>query len=106
MYNVRAEGVFINGCGDIIETIRLPVRFPAIRRGGLPPHNETAPFFLHDVGVVILKSPGVVLTQSQYSVLPSVNQFDALKTQRGLRDVTFTAVVTVCRRVFRIRHRS
>jgi hypothetical protein len=56
------------------------------------PLYETAPFFLHDVGVVILKSPGVILPQSQYGVLPSVNQFDALKTQRGLRDVTFTAV--------------
>ena len=41
---------------------------------------------------MILKSPGVVLPQSQYGVLPSVNQFDALKTQRGLRDVTFKAV--------------
>src|SRR5262249_7983524 len=56
------------------------------------PLYETAPFFLHDVGVVILKPPGVILPQSQYGVLPSVNQFDALKTQRGLRDVTFTAV--------------
>ena len=56
------------------------------------PLFETAPFVLHDVGVVILRSPGVVLPAEQYGVLPGVNQFDALKTQRGRKDVTFTAV--------------
>jgi len=56
------------------------------------PLYETGPFFLHDVGVVILAFPGVVLDPSQYGVLPTVNQFDALKTRRGLQDVTFTAV--------------
>ena len=56
------------------------------------PLFESGPFVLHDVGVVILKSPGVVLPQFQYGVLPTVNQFDALKTQRGLQDQTFTAV--------------
>jgi hypothetical protein len=54
------------------------------------PLYETAPFFVHDVGVVILQAPGVVL--SQYGALPSVNQFDAFKTQRGLQNVTFTSV--------------
>jgi secreted trypsin-like serine protease len=54
------------------------------------PLYETAPFFVHDVGVVILQAPGVVL--SRYGTLPSVNQFDAFKTQRGLQDVTFTSV--------------
>jgi len=56
------------------------------------PLYETAPFVLHDVGVVILRSPGVVLPASEYGVLPGVNQFDALKTRRGLQDTTFTAV--------------
>ena len=56
------------------------------------PLYETGPFTLHDVGVVILKAPGVVLPQNQYGVLPTVNQLDALKTQRGQKDVTFTAV--------------
>ncbi len=56
------------------------------------PLYETAPFVLHDVGVVILQAPGVILAPSQYGVLPSMNQFDALKTQRGRQDVTFTAV--------------
>jgi hypothetical protein len=56
------------------------------------PLYETGPFFLHDVGVVILQAPGVVVDPLQYGVLPTVNQFDALKTRRGLKDVTFTAV--------------
>ena len=54
------------------------------------PLYETAPFFVHDVGVVILQEPGVVL--DEYGTLPSVNQLDSLKTKRGLQNVTFTAV--------------
>ena len=54
------------------------------------PLYETGPFFLHDVGVVILKAPGVVL--DEYGTLPSVNQFDVFKTKRGLQDVSFTSV--------------
>ena len=56
------------------------------------PLYETASFVFHDVGVVILAGAGVVLNQGDYGVLPAVNQFDALKTQRGKKDVTFTAV--------------
>jgi V8-like Glu-specific endopeptidase len=56
------------------------------------PLYETAPFFVHDVGVVILKAPGVVLPKNQYGVLPAANQLDALKTRRGLQDTTFTSV--------------
>lgn len=56
------------------------------------PLYPTAPFTLHDVGVVVLEAPGVVLSPSQYGVLPSADQLDALKTRRGLKDVTFTAV--------------
>ena len=54
------------------------------------PLYETGPFFLHDVGVVILQEPGVVL--DEYGTLPSVNQLDSLKTKRGLQNVTFTSV--------------
>jgi secreted trypsin-like serine protease len=54
------------------------------------PLYPTGSFVLHDVGVVILKAPGVVL--SEYGKLPQVNQLDVLKTKRGLQDVTFTAV--------------
>jgi len=56
------------------------------------PLYETAPFFVHDVGVVLLKAPGVVLPAGQYGVLPAPDQLDALKTRRGLQNVTFTAV--------------
>ena len=56
------------------------------------PLYETGPFVLHDVGVVVLQPPGVVLPASQYGVLPSANQLDNLKVARGQKDVTFTAV--------------
>lgn len=54
------------------------------------PLYETASFVFHDVGVVILEEPGVVL--DTYGTVPSANQLDALKTKRGLHDTTFTAV--------------
>ena len=54
------------------------------------PLYDPAQFFLHDVGIVILQAPGVVL--SEYGQLPAVNQFDAYKTKRGLQDLTFTSV--------------
>jgi hypothetical protein len=53
------------------------------------PLYETGPFYLHDVGVVVLQAPGVVL--SEYGTLPSVNQFDSFKPKRGQK-VTFTSV--------------
>lgn len=56
------------------------------------PLYPTASFVRHDVGVVVLEEPGVVLPADEYGVLPSVNQFDALTPQRGRKDVTFTAV--------------
>lgn len=54
------------------------------------PLYETAPFFVHDVGVVILEEPGIVL--DEYGVLPQADQLDVLKTRRGKQDRTFTAV--------------
>jgi hypothetical protein len=56
------------------------------------PLYETGPFYVHDAGVVILADPGIVLSPSEYGVLPAVNQLDALKTKRGRQDTTFTAV--------------
>ena len=56
------------------------------------PLYETASFVVHDVGVVILQSPGVILPPDKYATLPSVNQFDSFKTKRGLQNVTFTSV--------------
>jgi len=54
------------------------------------PLYETFPWFMNDVGVVILAEPGVVL--DTYGELPEVDQLDVLKTRRGKQDVTFTAV--------------
>jgi hypothetical protein len=55
------------------------------------PLYETAPFYVHDVGIVILAAPGVT-GLSHYGTLPTANQFDAFKTKRGLQKVTFTSV--------------
>lgn len=55
-----------------------------------PQYNPNA-FFLYDLGVVVLdepfKSPNGI-----YGALPTLDQLDAIKTRRGLQDVTFTAV--------------
>jgi hypothetical protein len=53
------------------------------------PQFNSATFFQHDAGVVVLNTPVV---KSTYGTLPAANQLDALKTKRGLQDVTFTAV--------------
>lgn len=54
------------------------------------PLYETAPFFVHDVGVVILQAPGVTgLPASAYGVLPGLNSLDALKPNRS---TTFDSV--------------
>lgn len=60
--------------------------------GGTPythPEYNPAAFFVRDVGVVVLDEPYYT---SQYGALPTLNQLDALATQRGQQDVTFTAV--------------
>ena len=55
------------------------------------PLYETAPFFYHDVGVIILskpyKTPGRVCGE-----LPSLDQLDVYKTNKGVKDVYFTSV--------------
>jgi hypothetical protein len=53
-----------------------------------PQYNPDA-FFLYDLGVVVLDTPVV---KSEYGALPALNQLDDLKTRRGQKDVTFTAV--------------
>jgi hypothetical protein len=54
------------------------------------PLYETAPFFVHDVGVVILKGGGY--NPGVFGTLPDVDQLDELATQRGKQDITFTSV--------------
>ena len=55
------------------------------------PEYETGPFFVHDVGVVILEEPGIVLDPGYYGVLPGINQLDELMPRRGQKTY-FTAV--------------
>jgi len=60
--------------------------------GGTPyvhPEFYDAPFFVHDVGVVVLDEE---YPMAEYGTLPEVDQLDVLKTKRGKQDVTFTAV--------------
>jgi secreted trypsin-like serine protease len=56
------------------------------------PDYPYAPFFVNDVGVVILEEPGVVLDEAYYATLPDVDQLDSFKTKRGLQKLTFTSV--------------
>jgi hypothetical protein len=55
-------------------------------------HSDFKPalWWYLDVGVVILEEPGY--DPGVYGQLPEVDQLDALKTRRGLKDTTFTAV--------------
>lgn len=60
--------------------------------GGTPythPDFDPGAFYLYDLGVVVLDEPVEMKT---YGALPQLNQLDALKTKRGKKDVTFTAV--------------
>lgn len=54
------------------------------------PLYETAAFYVHDVGVVILEEPGVV-GLGTYGVLPELNQLDELMPRKGEK-AYFTAV--------------
>jgi Trypsin len=60
--------------------------------GGTPfthPDYDPNAFFIRDLGVVELDAP---MAMSTYGALPGLDSLDALKTQRGQQDVTFTAV--------------
>lgn len=60
--------------------------------GGTPythPEYDPNAFYLHDLGVVVLDE---AITMSQYGALPQLNVLDNLKTRRGQKDLTFTAV--------------
>lgn len=55
------------------------------------PLFPTAPFFLHDVGVIVLKNPvpETLVPAASYGRLPQLNQLDALRPRNSTR---FTAV--------------
>lgn len=55
-----------------------------------PGYETLGPWFMYDVGVVILESPGVVL--SEYGELPKLDELDSYKTKRGKNKLTFTSV--------------
>ena len=55
------------------------------------PDYPNAAFFLNDVGMIELASP-INLPMEQYGTLPSANILDAFARQRGLQNVSFTAV--------------
>jgi secreted trypsin-like serine protease len=60
--------------------------------GGTPythPNYNPNAFFLFDLGVVVLDKP---VKMKKYGKLPALNVLDRLATERGLQDVTFTAV--------------
>lgn len=60
--------------------------------GGTPfvhPDYDPNAFFLRDVGVVVLDTP---MFMDEYGALPELDQLDDLKTKRGKKDTTFTAV--------------
>jgi V8-like Glu-specific endopeptidase len=53
------------------------------------PAYRDAPFFVNDLGVVVLSEPIVV---DEYGELPTADQLDRLKTKRGKQNTMFTAV--------------
>ena len=53
------------------------------------PQYDPNAFYRYDLGVVVLSKP---MKMGKYGALPSLNQLDTLAQQRGLQDVTFTAV--------------
>ena len=53
-----------------------------------PDYNPSA-FYLFDLGVVVLDK---AVRMKTYGALPALNVLDRLATERGLQDVTFTAV--------------
>lgn len=56
-----------------------------------PGYEVDGPWFMYDVGVVILEEPGVT-GLSVYGELPEVDSLDAFKTMRGKNRLTFTSV--------------
>jgi len=64
--------------------------YPGASAWAAHPDYETAPFFVNDVGAVILKEPGVT-DLSWYGVLPAIDAFDVLARRRGQQQRTFAA---------------
>lgn len=67
-----------------------PNAVEAVSWASLPLYPQS--WIRHDAGVVVLQSPGVVLSPDKYGKLPTLNEFDEFKTKRGLQDIWFTSV--------------
>ena len=65
-----------------------PNSVEAVTWSAHPLFSEAA-FFLHDVGVVVLQTPGVRLKQSSYGVLPTEDELDSLRPRAS---TVFTSV--------------
>jgi V8-like Glu-specific endopeptidase len=65
-----------------------PNSVEAVAWAAHPDFTEAA-FFLHDVGIVVLQAPGVVLPASAYVTIPGENQLDSLKPRAS---TSFTSV--------------
>ena len=66
-----------------------PTRGQASGKTYLHPQYDPNAFFLHDLGVVILDRDMAMPT---YGKLPALDVLDKMASERGLQDVTFTAV--------------
>jgi secreted trypsin-like serine protease len=76
----QATNLYPNGGGtNSVEAVRWAAH----------PLYETAPFFVHDVGMIELAEPVVL---SEYGTLPRIDSLDQLATKRGKQNQTFTAV--------------
>jgi secreted trypsin-like serine protease len=76
----RATNLYPNGGGtNSVEAVRWAAH----------PLYETAPFFVHDVGMIELEEPVYLDT---YGALPAIDSLDELATRRGKQNQTFTAV--------------
>jgi V8-like Glu-specific endopeptidase len=53
------------------------------------PSYDPNAFYLYDLGVVVLDKP---VKMKKYGTLPALEVIDRMATERGLQDVTFTAV--------------
>ena len=69
-----------------------PNSIEAVSWAAHPLYETEDPFYMHDVGVVILEEPGVV-GLAEYGALPELDEFDDLPMPSGKADKTwFTSV--------------
>jgi V8-like Glu-specific endopeptidase len=85
----RAEIWFDADVEHFIPQNGYPYKGEASGKTYTHPQYDPNAFFLYDLGVVVLKKP---VNMPKYGALPAQDVLDKLASQRGLQDVTFTAV--------------